>query len=216
MSIKRFFDFSLSLIGLCISSPLWLLIALGIVVDSGLPVFLVQERVGKDGKLFNSIKFRTMTMHIERSSGFTQAIHNDPRITRFGALLRKTALDELPQLWNIFAGDMSFVGPRALVIMEKEVGEARERSVFDFPDFAKRCRVKPGLTGVAQVFAARDITRQQKFKYDLWYINNYSFLLDIYLMLLSFLITFHGKWEMREQRFGFIIRSVKEKIEREL
>jgi lipopolysaccharide/colanic/teichoic acid biosynthesis glycosyltransferase len=216
MNIKRLFDFSLSLFGLCISAPLWFLNSLGIFIEEGFPIFFRQERVGKDGRVFKSVKFRSMIEHTERIDGFTQASYNDPRITRFGALLRKTAMDELPQLWNIFKGDMSFVGPRALVLKEKDVGSVKEKSVFEFPGFLERCKVKPGLTGIAQVFAPRDISRDRKFKYDIWYVHNQGFLLDIYLIVVSFLITFSGKWEDRENRFDVLASRLKAKIEREV
>ncbi len=110
-------------------------------------------------------------------------------------------MDELPQLWNIFKGDMSFVGPRALVPEEIEVnGQGKAVPLEKIPGYEARHRVKPGLTGVAQVYAARDIPRRHKFRYDLLYIRRQSFWLDLKLILLSFRITFRGKWEHRGRK----------------
>ena len=127
---------------------------------------------------------------------------NDPRVTRVGRLLRATAMDELPQLWSIFRGDMSFVGPRALRPGEIEVGgDGRHRGARGRPRLRRACRVPPGLTGVAQIYAPRDIPRRQKFRYDRLYIRRQSFWLDVRLMLLSFWITFRGTWEARGRKF---------------
>jgi lipopolysaccharide/colanic/teichoic acid biosynthesis glycosyltransferase len=110
-------------------------------------------------------------------------------------------MDELPQLWNIFAGDMSFVGPRALRPGEIEVlGTGELQALEDVPGYAERCRVRPGLTGVAQIYAPRDITRRNKFRYDRVYIARQSFWLDVRLIALSFWITFRGKWETRSSK----------------
>jgi lipopolysaccharide/colanic/teichoic acid biosynthesis glycosyltransferase len=134
--------------------------------------------------------------------GALQARDGDPRITRVGRWLRATAMDELPQLWSIFRGDMSFVGPRALRPGEIEaIGDGRMEALEDVPGFAARCAVPPGLTGVAQIFAPRDIPRRQKFRYDRLYIRRRSFGLDLRLILLSFWITFRGTWEVRGRKF---------------
>jgi lipopolysaccharide/colanic/teichoic acid biosynthesis glycosyltransferase len=115
-----------------------------------------------------------------------------------GRLLRATAMDELPQLWNIFSGDMSFVGPRALMPAEIEVrGDGTAVRIEDVAGYEARHRVRPGLTGIAQIFADRDITRRHKFRLDLLYIRRQSFWLDLKLILLSFWITFRGTWERR-------------------
>jgi len=131
-----------------------------------------------------------------------QAGREDPRITRVGRFLRACAMDELPQLWNIFVGDMSFVGPRALPINEIQ----SSGSNHDVPDeeiagFRERLAVRPGLTGIAQIFADRDVTRAHKFRYDLLYIRRQSFWLDIRLIVLSFYISFRGRWEVRGSKF---------------
>src|SRR5262245_23552646 len=114
MSAKRLFDVLLSGAGLIASSPLWALIAAAIKLESLGPVFYTQRRVGEGGRHLNAIKFRSMVANAEAGVGPVQATAHDPRVTRVGRMLRATALDELPQLWNIFRGDMSFVGPRAL------------------------------------------------------------------------------------------------------
>jgi lipopolysaccharide/colanic/teichoic acid biosynthesis glycosyltransferase len=127
-----------------------------------------------------------------------QAGHQDPRITNMGRFMRACALDELPQLWNIFCGDMSFVGPRALPVNEIQ-SSSKESDVPDeaIPGFKERLAVRPGLTGIAQIFADRDITRARKFRYDLLYIRKQDFWLDIRLIALSFYISFLGRWEVR-------------------
>ena len=112
--MKRALDIALSGFGLLISSPLWLLFAAAIKLEDGGPVFFSQERVGFGGRVFEALKFRSMRTDAESGVGAVQAVEDDPRVTRVGRLMRATAMDELPQLWNIFRGDMSFVGPRAL------------------------------------------------------------------------------------------------------
>ena len=200
--LKRLFDIFLSSIGLILSSPFWLIFSLAIkLVDRG-PVFYRQERVGKGGRIFNALKFRSMIKDAEKESGPIQAVENDPRVTKIGRILRATAMDELPQLWNIFKGDMSFVGPRALRPKEKEVhGNPDEMNIEDIPAYKERMAVRPGLTGMAQVYLPTDALRSEKFKYDLLYIKNQSFLLDLKLIFLSFWITFRGKWESRQKKF---------------
>jgi lipopolysaccharide/colanic/teichoic acid biosynthesis glycosyltransferase len=192
--MKRIFDVALSGTGLLLSSPIWLLIALAIKLDDRGPVFYIPERVGRNGKNFRAYKFRSMKVGAHQS---LQATENDPRVTRVGRFLRATALDELPQLLNIFLGDMSFVGPRALLPAEMEIhgNEKDEQIVQEL--FVKRCAVTPGLTGVAQVFAPRDVPRRKKFRYDLFYIRHKSFWFDLKLIFISFWITFRGKWESR-------------------
>jgi lipopolysaccharide/colanic/teichoic acid biosynthesis glycosyltransferase len=153
-----------------------------------------------------------MVKEAEKLTGPIQASENDYRVTKVGAILRALAMDELPQLLNILKGEISFVGPRALRFEEREVLDNSSRKVSEYPYFKERSKTKPGLTGVAQVFAPRDILRKDKFKYDAWYIKNQSFSLDLYLIILSFLITFRGKWELRKNRFHTLGRKLKEKI----
>lgn len=198
---KRGLDLLLSGVGLLASAPIWALAALLIKLEDGGPVFYGQERSGVNGVPFDVRKFRSMIPDAEAAVGALQAAEHDPRITRVGRLLRATAMDELPQLWNIFRGDMSFVGPRALRPGEIEVGGAGLERLEDVPGFAERSRVRPGLTGLAQVYAARDIPRRQKFRYDLLYVRRRTVGLDLRLILLSFWITFRGKWETRGAKF---------------
>lgn len=199
--LKRTFDFILSLSGIILSTPLWLLISLLIILENGFPVFYLQERGGRCGRIFKAIKFRSMVKDAEKGAGPIQALENDPRITRVGRILRATALDELPQLINILRGDMSFVGPRALRPEELEVrGNPEVLSIEEIPGYERRLTVKPGLTGLAQVYLPTDAPRRDKFRYDLLYIKNQSFLLDLKLILLSFWITFRGKWESRSKK----------------
>jgi lipopolysaccharide/colanic/teichoic acid biosynthesis glycosyltransferase len=198
---KRVLDVALSGVGLCLSSPLWALLAAMIRLEDGGPVFYSQSRVGEGGRVFRVWKFRSMIPDAERYVGAVQASENDPRVTRIGRLMRATAMDELPQLWNIFVGDMSFVGPRALRPGEIEVlGSGALEALEDVPGYAERCLVRPGLTGVAQIHAARDITRRHKFRYDRLYIARQSFWLDVRLIATSFWITFRGKWEDRSKK----------------
>jgi len=199
---KRALDVVLSGAGLVASAPLWGLIALLIKLEDGGPVFYGQERSGLNGVPFEVKKFRSMIPHAEASVGAVQATEHDPRVTRIGRLLRATAMDELPQLWNIFRGDMSFTGPRALRPGEIEAGGSGElERLEDVPGFNERSSVRPGLTGIAQIYAPRDITRRWKFKYDLLYVRRQSFWLDVRLILLSFWITFRGSWEARGEKF---------------
>jgi lipopolysaccharide/colanic/teichoic acid biosynthesis glycosyltransferase/VanZ family protein len=199
--LKRPFDVSLSFIGLVLSFPLWLLFGLLIWLQDRGPVFYGQERVGKNGRIFKAMKFRSMIVDAEKGRGAVQAVENDPRVTKIGRILRATAMDELPQLWNIFKGDMSFVGPRALRPNEKEVqGDPDTRAIEDIPGYRQRHAVRPGLTGLTQVYLPGETPRRRKFRYDLLYIRKRTFWLDLKLVFLSFWITFRGKWESRTQK----------------
>ena len=177
--LKRPFDIFVSGIGLIVSSWLWVLIAIAIIFEDGFPVFIRQKRIGKGGKLFKSYKFRSMSKSTLNEKINIQACENDHRVTGVGKVLRMTAFDELPQLLNIFLGDMSFVGPRALLPIEREVNGDGEEDIHicDIPGYDKRVKVCPGLTGIAQVYAPRDLPRKYKFKYDLLYIKKMNFLL---------------------------------------
>ena len=199
--LKRPFDILLSGAGLLFSIPIWLVIAVAIKLEDGGPIFYSQDRVGIGGRTFKSWKFRSMRVGSDRDFGPLQASEKDPRVTRVGSLLRPTAADELPQLWNIFRGDMSFVGPRALMPEEIELSANGERvGLTSIPGYIERHSVRPGLTGIAQIYAPRDIPRREKFKYDLLYIKRQSFLLDLKLIVVSFWITFRGKWESRAEK----------------
>jgi lipopolysaccharide/colanic/teichoic acid biosynthesis glycosyltransferase len=160
-----------------------------------------QPRVGLGGRVFDALKFRSMVPDAESKTGPVQALENDPRVTRLGRLLRATAMDELPQLWNIFTGDMSFVGPRPLRPGEVESGgDGRLVRLDEIPGYEERHTIRPGLTGLTQVYAPRDISRTSKFRLDRVYLRRASFWLDLKLILLSFWITGRGEWETRHRR----------------
>ncbi len=199
--LKRPFDIVLSGAGILLSSPLWVLFSLIIWLQDRGPVFYSQERVGRDGRIFKAVKFRSMIKDAEKGRGAVQAVERDPRVTRFGRILRATAMDELPQLLNIFQGDMSFVGPRALRPEEREVhGRDNVKRIEDIPGYAERITVRPGLTGLAQIFLPGDAPRWKKFQHDRFYIQNRSFWWDIELVILSFGVTFRGTWESRQKK----------------
>jgi len=180
----------------------WALIAVAIKLDDGGPVFYGQERVGRAGRRFQSWKFRSMVPNADQLYGRLQAGERDPRVTRVGRVVRATAMNELPQLWNIFKGDMSFVGPRALLPEEMEIRGPRESVPLEkIPGYDVRQQVRPGLTGIAQVYAPRDIPRRQKFRLDRLYIEKQNFGLDLKLFVLSFWVTLRGKWEHRGRKF---------------
>jgi lipopolysaccharide/colanic/teichoic acid biosynthesis glycosyltransferase len=199
--IKRLFDITVSGAGLLISSPLWLVIAAAIALEDGLPVFFRQERVGRDGRVFFAYKFRSMIRDAEARSGPVQAAYGDARITRVGHVLRSTAMDELPQLWNILIGDMSIVGPRPLRPGEIDVADDGQLIALEhIPGYEARHRVRPGLTGVAQVYAPRDLPRAGKFRLDRLYLKKAGLCLDVKLIAMSFWITARGEWERRDRR----------------
>ncbi|HEY3093514.1 MAG TPA: sugar transferase, partial [Vicinamibacterales bacterium] len=162
------------------------------------PVLYRQDRVGKGGRVFSALKFRSMVPDAEARTGPVQATENDPRVTRIGRLLRATAMDELPQLRNIFSGDMSYVGPRPLRPGEVDArGDGQLLRLDQIPGYEERHGVRPGLTGLTQVFAPRDIARTSKFRLDLLYVKRANLCLDLRLVALSFWISFRGRWEHR-------------------
>jgi len=196
--LKRAFDVLVSGAGLIVLSPITLLIAIAIKLDDWGPVLFSQERVGLNGRLFKAHKFRSMVVEAERETGAVQATLDDPRITRVGRILRATAFDELPQLWNILTGDMSVVGPRPLRPGESDTtADGTHVPLNTIRGYEMRHRVRPGLTGLAQVYAPRDLPRTGKFRYDLLYQRRASLCLDLRLVLQSFWITVRGRWEDR-------------------
>ena len=197
--LKRPFDIFVAFVGLLIASPLWLVFAIAIKLEDRGPILFLQDRWGKDKGKIRVFKFRTMVPNAVERFGNMQAQENDPRVTKVGRFLRATSLDEMPQLLNIAKGDMSWVGPRALPIDEIQV---REEGGGDLPDeaipgFEARSKLRPGLTGIAQIFAPRDVPRQQKYQYDAIYASSQSLWLDIRLILVSLLITLRARWEAR-------------------
>jgi lipopolysaccharide/colanic/teichoic acid biosynthesis glycosyltransferase len=198
--MKRTFDVVLSAVGLVVAAPLWALIALAVKLQDRGPVMFRQERVGLNGCVFEALKFRSMIPDAEAQTGAVQATEHDPRVTRVGRVLRGTAMDELPQLWNIVRGDMSFVGPRPLRPGEADIADdGVVIPLCEIRGYETRHLVRPGLTGLAQVYAARDLRRSGKFRLDRLYLKRASFWLDMKLLTASFLITARGAWERRDR-----------------
>ncbi len=199
--MKRPLDIMLSFFMLIVSAPIFLVIASAIKLEDGGPVFYPQERWGRGGTRFRAYKFRTMVPNSDDIFGIKQAGENDPRVTFVGKILRAMGLDELPQVFNILLGEMSFVGPRALAIGELLYDENGQRLDYEeIPEFWRRLSVRPGLTGIATIFKAKDIPPRKKFRYDLLYIRRQSFWVDLKLIFLSFWISFRGKWENRGKK----------------
>ena len=184
--IKRLIDIGLSGFGLIVSAPLWLVIPAAIKFEDGGPTFFRLERVGRDGRVFHALKFRSMIPHAEALSGPVQATENDPRITRIGRLLRATAMDELPQLVNILVGDMSFVGPRPLRPGEIDVADDGVLiKQEDIPGYQVRHRVRPGLTGLWQVSGRSTLSYDERVSLDMYYIRNHSIWLDLQILFVQ-------------------------------
>lgn len=171
--MKRFLDIILSGLALIVLSPVYLVVAILVRTKLGSPVIFIQKRPGKDNKVFNMYKFRTMT---DKRDGQGNLLPDDERLTSFGKILRSTSLDELPELWNIFKGDMSIVGPRPLLIEYLDIYT---------DDQIKRHLVRPGLTGLAQVNGRNAISWSEKFQFDIDYIESISFSLDIKIIFLT-------------------------------
>jgi lipopolysaccharide/colanic/teichoic acid biosynthesis glycosyltransferase len=169
--MKRFFDFCLSSIGLIILFLPMLLLACIIRLKLGSPVLFKQARIGFKGEPFTIIKFRTMRNNV-RSDGIGSS--DAERLTNFGRWLRAASLDELPELWNVFMGDMSLVGPRPLL--------TQYLSLYTFEQ-ARRHEVRPGITGLAQINGRNTISWEEKFHFDLWYVDNHNLLLDVKILL---------------------------------
>lgn len=191
---KRVFDVLLASVGLLVSAPLWAVFAIAIKLEDGGPVFFAQPRSGRLGRVFQALKFRTMAPDAERALGPTYSVPADPRVTRAGRFLRATALDELPQLVNIFLGQMSFVGPRP------ERPEFVEEFKNELPSYEQRLQILPGLTGLAQIYGHYNSSPRAKLRYDLLYVKRRSFLLDVRLILISFWISLRGRWQMRGRK----------------
>lgn len=174
MFVKRLLDITISLIALIFLLPLMSLIYLSVRINLGSPAFFLQERVGKDNKIFKMIKFRTMKNSTDKNGNL---LSDNERVTKFGGFLRSFSLDELPELINILKGDMSLVGPRALLV--QYLGLYNDEQI-------RRHEVLPGLTGWAQINGRNSITWSEKFKLDVWYVDNWSLWLDIKIFFLTF------------------------------
>jgi lipopolysaccharide/colanic/teichoic acid biosynthesis glycosyltransferase len=186
--VKRLFDICLACLGLIVSAPLLLVFLLWIWLEDPGPVFFVKNSVGRGGRNFRQWKLRTMVQDAEGTTGPVLASEEDARVLSSGRLLRKTALDELPQLLNILRGEMSFVGPRP------------QRTVLvhgylqGMPEYAERHRVAPGIAGLAQVAGDYYLTPRQKLRYDRLYVAHAGLTFDLRLLLLAFLVVFWWRW----------------------
>lgn len=184
---KRLFDIFSSFIAILLLTPLWLIIAIAIKCDSKGPVFFKQERRTKNGKVFKMLKFRSMVVNAEKTGAGLFNYKDDPRVTKVGRFLRNSSIDELPQLFNIFIGNMSVVGPRPCVVYE--LGD------FDTLNkrYKKRFEMKAGLTGLAQVMGRNDISWDEKVEYDNQYVDNFKkhgVFTDIRILFLSVIKVF--------------------------
>lgn len=176
--IKRILDFTLSLIALIVLSPVFVIIAIAIKIDSKGPIFFLQERLGKNGKIFKIIKFRTMVVNAEHiGDGLKVKSENDNRITKIGKFLRKTSLDELPQLINVIKEDMSIVGPRPPVTYHP----------YKYEDYSeeqkRRFAVRPGITGLAQVKVRNSVTWDERIIIDVEYAKKVTFIQDFKIII---------------------------------
>lgn len=179
--IKRFLDIIISLFSIALLIPLFTIIAILIKIDSKGEVIFKQERLGKNGKEFEIFKFRTMVKNAENLGTGINTFQHDPRITKVGAWLRKTSLDELPQLFNVLKGDMSIVGPRPPV-------PYHPKKYDNYSDFqVQRFRVKPGITGYAQVKGRNNLNWDERVSYDVDYVKRLSFSLDVKILWLTFI-----------------------------
>ena len=177
--------------------PLWFIvifiIPLLIWIEDRGPIFYSQNRIGKNKKVFKVIKFRTMIPDAEKASGAVWSTKDDPRITRIGHLLRRTALDEIPQLVNILKGEMSFVGPRA------ERPELHEKFSKEIPGFDKRLDVTPGLSGLAQINGSYDLDPKEKLVFDIDYSKKMSLFFDIKIIIVSVFNSISARWDQPDK-----------------
>lgn len=171
--VKRIFDFTASLCGLILLSPILIVVALLIRLNLGSPIFFTQDRVGKNNKVFKMIKFRSMKDGVDKDGNL---LPDEMRLTKFGKILRSTSLDELPELINVLKGDMSLIGPRPLLI---------DYLPLYNEDQIRRHNVLPGLTGWAQINGRNNLSWNEKFNLDVWYVDNWSIGLDIKIFFLT-------------------------------
>lgn len=185
--VKRISDIVFSALGLLVLSPLFLLIAILVRCTSKGPVIFRQERLGRDAKVFRICKFRTMAENSEHTGSGVYSDRNDSRVTKVGRFLRATSLDELPQLWNILRGDMSFIGPRPpLTYHPWTIDRYSEEQLRMF-------RVRPGITGWAQVHGRRELEWNERLRLNVWYADHVSFALDLKIVFLTVGVMLSGK-----------------------
>lgn len=178
-AVKRFLDVTASFLGLVLLSPLMLAVSILIKIDSRGPVIFRQKRIGRNGKVFEIYKFRSMCVGAEKTGSGVYSGKGDARVTRIGKILRATSIDELPQLLNILKGEMSFVGPRPPLTYHPWKYE-------EYTDFQKRMfEVRPGITGWAQVNGRKDVEWHKRFELNVWYVDHMSLLLDIKIMFMT-------------------------------
>lgn len=190
--LQRAADLLVSAAGLILAVPVWPLVAAAVWLEDGRPVLVRQERVGRGGRVFTVYKFRSLRVDADVRPG-----HGPPpadAVTRVGRVLRSTAVDELPQLWNVLRGQMSLVGPRPLLLEQVATRREDAPDLHEEPGFYRRHRVRPGLTGVAQLLADGRVTFRQKFRYDVFYVRRRSLRLDLVLLLRSLGRTLRGGW----------------------
>lgn len=171
--IKRTIDILASAIGLTLLSPILIIVAILIRIKLGSPIFFTQDRVGKNGKIFKMIKFRTM---LDATDKWGEPLPDEERLTSFGKLLRSTSLDELPELINVFKGDMSLVGPRPLLVEYKELYSKEQ---------FRRHEVRPGITGWAQVNGRNTLAWNERFKMDVDYVDNFNIVMDFKILFMT-------------------------------
>jgi len=182
--VKEIFDKVVALIALIILSPLFLIVAVLIKIDSKGPVFFMQERAGKNGKIFKTFKFRTMIVGADEKTKGVYIDKENPYVTRMGKFLRRSGIDELPQVINVLKGDMSFVGPRPTL----------EYQIKKYNDFQKkRLLMKPGITGWALVNGRNMLTWPERIKLDVWYVEHWSFWLDIKILFKTVWVVARGE-----------------------
>lgn len=178
-AVKRFLDVTASFLGLVLLSPLLLTVSILIKIDSRGPVIFRQKRIGRNGKVFDIYKFRSMCVGAEKTGSGVYSGKGDARVTRIGKILRATSIDELPQLLNILKGEMSFVGPRPPLTYHPWKYE-------EYTDFQKRMfEVRPGITGWAQVNGRKDVEWHKRIELNVWYVDHMSLLLDIKIMFMT-------------------------------
>lgn len=172
-ALKTFFDFIASFLGLLLLSPVFVIVTIGLFFSNQGKPFFFQNRPGKNGKIFKIIKFKTMN---DRKNSNGDLLPDSERLTEIGAFVRKTSLDEIPQLINVLKGEMSLIGPRPLLPEYLKLYNDVQR---------RRNEVKPGITGWAQVNGRNTISWERKFEYDVWYVDHLSFLLDVKILLMT-------------------------------
>jgi len=184
--LNRALDAVIAGAGLVLTSPILAAAALAIKLEDGGPILYGQARVGKDGEDFDLLKLRTMVVGAERIGAGYAVDRGDPRITRTGRFLRRTSIDELPQLWNVLRGDMSVIGPRPTLRYQVEQYDPRQR---------RRLEVKPGLTGWAQISGRAALPWPERIELDVWYVEHRSPRVDLQIMLRTPLALFHGTYK---------------------